>query len=184
MANYNNDPQRLARDMKNPILAEYHDEFGQKVTDTNTLFERLMTHVYAIGLKWETIVPKMPDYEKLFYNYDVNKVAGMSEDEVFEKIADYPNVIDNQGKIKATLSNARTIRDLEVNGTKFIDYLTGLVPGDVVISTHEQNEKVTTQISEQMKKDGFKYTGPSTVSTFFHGIGLLPLFSQLDNVNE
>lgn len=166
------DEKRRARDLADPVLAAYHEKFGKKVTDTNELFERLSQQIYAAGLKWEMIVPKMPEYRQLFFDYDVNKVAGMSEDELFDQVERFPDVIDNHKKLVATVTNARVIKQIEDGGVSFYDYLTSVIPGDVPVRAEMPDLlDPADSVSKQMKKDGFSFTGPTTMRTFLHGTG-------------
>jgi DNA-3-methyladenine glycosylase I len=173
MTIYDNE-KRMARDMANPVLAAYHAEFGKPALETNQLFERLSLQIYAAGLQWETIVPKMPAYRNLFFDYDVTKVAGMSEDELFDQVGNFPEVINNHKKLIATITNARAIQAIEATGTSFHDYLAGIVPGDEPFVAEMPDLLAPAEVvSKQMKKDGFTFTGPTTLRTFLHGTGFV-----------
>ncbi|AWF96318.1 DNA-3-methyladenine glycosylase I [Weissella cibaria] len=173
--------ERIEKDLQDPVLAAYHEQFGRELRDQNALFERLSLQIYAAGLQWETIVKKMPAYRGLFYDYDVAKVAGMSPDELADQVDHYPDVIKNHAKLTATITNATVIKRLSAGETSFIDYLTSLLPeGLPVAGPRTELADLAVTISKQMKKDGFSFTGPSTVQVFLDSIELFKPQRQAD----
>ena len=65
------------------LYVKYHDEeWGRLVTDDRLLFEFLTLESAQAGLSWITILRKREGYRKAFYDFDVNKVAQMTEQDV------------------------------------------------------------------------------------------------------
>lgn len=65
------------------LYVKYHDEeWGRLVTDDNTLFEFLTLESAQAGLAWITILRKREGYREAFHNFDVEKVAAMTEEDV------------------------------------------------------------------------------------------------------
>ena len=65
------------------LYVKYHDEeWGRLVTDDRLLFEFLTLESAQAGLSWITILRKRERYRKAFYDFDVNKVAQMTEQDV------------------------------------------------------------------------------------------------------
>lgn len=65
------------------LYVKYHDEeWGRLVTDDRLLFEFLTLESAQAGLSWITILRKRERYRKVFYDFDVNKVAQMTEQDV------------------------------------------------------------------------------------------------------
>ena len=61
------------------LYVKYHDEeWGRLVTDDRLLFEFLTLESAQAGLSWITILRKRERYRKVFYDFDVNKVAQMT----------------------------------------------------------------------------------------------------------
>ena len=52
------------------------------VHDDRLLFEMLILEGAQAGLSWETILKKRDGYKKAFRNFDVKKVAKMTDDEL------------------------------------------------------------------------------------------------------
>jgi DNA-3-methyladenine glycosylase I len=89
-----------------PLYVKYHDEeWGKEVHDDNVLFEFLILESAQAGLSWITILRKRDGYRKAFVDFDVNKVAQFTEDDVERLMLD-PGIIRNRLKIKAAISNA------------------------------------------------------------------------------
>jgi len=90
----------------------YHDEeWGRPVTDDNRLFEKLCLEGFQSGLSWLTILKKRPQFRKQFKNFDVKKVARMTEDDV-ERLLQDAGSIRHRCKIASTIYNAK--RTLEI----------------------------------------------------------------------
>src|ERR1700748_1893006 len=89
-----------------PENLRYHDEeWGRPVTDDNRLFEKLCLEGFQSGLSWLTILKKRPQFRKQFKNFDVRKVARMTEADIERLLLD-PGIIRHRGKIASTINNA------------------------------------------------------------------------------
>src|SRR5882757_792939 len=90
----------------------YHDEeWGRPTTDDNRLFEKLCLEGFQSGLSWLTILKKRPRFREDFRNFEVKKVAKMTEADV-ERLLQDASIIRHRGKIASTINNAR--RTLEI----------------------------------------------------------------------
>lgn len=66
-----------------PVFYYYHDkEWGVPVHDDGTHFEFLILEGAQAGLSWETILKRREGYRKAFANFDLHKVAAMTEKDV------------------------------------------------------------------------------------------------------
>ncbi len=64
---------------------EYHDNhYGFPIDDDNLLFERLMFEINQAGLNWILILKKQHNFSKAFDNYEIGKVAGYGEKDIFK----------------------------------------------------------------------------------------------------
>ena len=65
--------------------AHFHDsEWGVPVYDDTTLFEMLILEGAHAGLSWETVLNKRDGYRAVFHEIDVDRVAAMTDFELFE----------------------------------------------------------------------------------------------------
>ena len=71
--------------MNNPLYVAYHDEeWGQPLHDDRALFELLCLETYQSGLSWETVLNKRQAFREVFYGYQIQAVAEMTDNELEE----------------------------------------------------------------------------------------------------
>ena len=89
------------------LYVKYHDqEWGNLVTDDKTLFEFLVLESAQAGLSWITILRKREGYRKAFCDFDAERVAQMTDEDV-ERLMHFEGIVKNRLKIKSTITNAR-----------------------------------------------------------------------------
>ena len=90
-------------------------EWGYEKRGDVALFEKISLEGAQSGLSWLTILRKRDAYREVFHNFDINKVAAMTDDDV-ERIVNMQNddnrklVVRHRGKIEAVINNARCIQ--------------------------------------------------------------------------
>lgn len=149
-----------------PLYVKYHDEeWGVEVNDDKTMFEFLVLESAQAGLSWITILRKRENYRKAFHNFDVKKVAAMTENDV-ERLMQDSGIIRNRLKIQSTISNAQHFIEIQKEFGSFCTYLKGFLPeGKPIINNWKAfNEipastEISDMISKDMKKRGFKFFG-------------------------
>ena len=96
-----------------PLYVRYHDEeWGKPVYTDQTLFEFLILESAQAGLSWITILRKRENYRKAFANFNVQKVAEFTEQDVERLLMDQ-GIIRNRLKINSTLNNARLFMEIQ-----------------------------------------------------------------------
>ncbi|SNU90202.1 DNA-3-methyladenine glycosylase I [Streptococcus merionis] len=165
--------------MSNPLYIAYHDEeWGKPLHDDQKLFELLMLECYQAGLSWETILNKRQAFKQSFYNYNVKRVAQMT-DEDLEMILQNPEVIRHRGKIWATRANAQAYLQIQEAFGSFDAYLWAFVDNQPIINNvHDYREApaktaLSEQLARDLKKRGFKFTGPVAVYSYLQAAGLV-----------
>src|SRR5690348_18239834 len=89
------------------IERDYHDsEWGVPLHDDRALFEFLCLEGAQAGLSWRTVLAKRARYRELFHDFDIARVARMSDAQLDATLAD-PGIIRNRLKVTATRDNAR-----------------------------------------------------------------------------
>ena len=102
------------------IYIVYHDsELGVKLVGENELFEKLSLEAFQAGLSWITILKRRQGFRKAFHNFNIRKVAKMTEKDI-ERLMQDEGIIRNRAKINATISNARLILELDQPLTSLI----------------------------------------------------------------
>ncbi len=96
-----------------PFYQHYHDtEWGVPVHDDRLLLEMLILEGAQAGLSWETILKRRDGYRQAFHNFNVAKVARMTDEQLEAVLAD-ADVIRNRLKVFGTRKNARAFRAIQ-----------------------------------------------------------------------
>ena len=150
-----------------PLYMEYHDkEWGRLVDcDDQVMFEFLTLESAQAGLSWITILRKRGAYKKAFHNFDVQKVAKMTESDVERLMLD-PGIVRNRLKIKSAISNAIHFIEIQREFGSFCNYIRGFFPnGKPVVNKPKTirdipaSSDISDAIARVMKKRGFKFFG-------------------------
>ena len=165
--------------MNNPLYVAYHDEeWGQALHDDRALFELLCMETYQVGLSWETVLNKRQAFREAFHGYQVQAVAKMTDSEL-EALMDNPAIIRHRAKIFATRANAQAFLQVQEEFGSFDAYLWSFVDGktmvnDVLDYRQAPAKTVLSEgISKDLKKRGFKFTGPVAVLSYLQAAGLV-----------
>ena len=165
--------------MTNPLYIAYHDEeWGQPLHDDQALFELLCMETYQAGLSWETVLNKRQAFRESFHSYQIHAVAEMTDTEL-EAMLDNPAIIRNRAKIFATRANAQAFLRLQEEYGSFDAYLWSFVEGKMIVNDvpDYRQAPAKTPLSEELAKDlkkrGFKFTGPVAVLSFLQAAGLV-----------
>lgn len=165
--------------MNNPLYIAYHDEeWGKPLHEEQALFEMLCLETYQAGLSWETVLNKRAAFKQAFHNYEIEKVAQMT-DEDLERILENPAVVRNRGKIYATKANAQAFLKVQAEFGSFDSYLWAFVGGKPLQNQVENYKDapaktaLSEQIAKDLKKRGFKFTGPVCVYSYLQAAGLV-----------
>ena len=89
-------PQRCQWPGNDPLYVAYHDhEWGVPVHDERTWFEFVCLEGQQAGLSWITILRKRENYREAFHNFDIARVARMT-DAAIEKQLQNAGLIRNR----------------------------------------------------------------------------------------
>jgi 3-methyladenine DNA glycosylase Tag len=94
----------------------------EKPANNNGYLSILTKAVFQAGFSWKVVHNKWPNFESAFANFDVDKVASYDDHDV-ERLIEDEGIVRNGQKIKATIGNARTMRDLIAEHGSFHNYL-------------------------------------------------------------
>jgi len=157
----------------------YHDqEWGIPTHDDQKLFEYLVLESLQAGLSWELIIRKREVIRKCFCDFDVEKVASFDVDDI-ERIMHTDNMIKSLRKVNAMISNAKAFIDVQKEFGNFNKYLWSYSNGKTICyKGHEQGINISkndlsTLISNDLKKHGFKYVGPVIIYSYLQACGII-----------
>ncbi|KXT88043.1 DNA-3-methyladenine glycosylase I [Streptococcus oralis] len=165
--------------MTNPLYIAYHDEeWGQPLHDDQKLFELLCMETYQAGLSWETVLNKRQAFREAFHQYDLQRVAEMTNEEL-ETLLENPAIIRNRAKLFATRANAHAFLQVQETYGSFDTYLWSFVEGKTIVHDVPDYQEVAAKtalselVAKDLKKQGFKFTGPVAVLSFLQAAGLV-----------
>lgn len=166
-------------DEKEPLYVEYHDnEWGRPEFRDEKLFEMLCLEGAQAGLSWITILKKREYYRECFDYFNAEKIANYQQEKVNELLAD-ARIIRNRLKINAFIANAKAYLKIKENYSSFSQYIWEFVDGEPIQNkwhSHSEipvNTEISIKMSKQLKKDGFKFVGPTICYAFMQAVGMV-----------
>ncbi len=161
-----------------PIYQKYHDEeWGREVIDDKKMFEFLVLESAQAGLSWITILKRRDAYRKAFADFNAEKVAQFTEEDV-ERLMQNSGIIRNRKKIQSTISNARHYLEVQKEFGSFCNYLKSFLPNGKPIINYWKtlaeipaSTPLSDAISKDMKKRGFKFFGTTICYAHLQAVG-------------
>jgi DNA-3-methyladenine glycosylase I len=157
------------------IYRAYHDtEWGREVRGEQALFERISLEAFQSGLSWITILRKRPAFRRAFAGFDVDDVAGFDVDDVTRLMSD-ETIVRNRAKIRATISNARAVRALDVDLSDLLWSFapTEHVPAPAALSDVRTVTVESGALARALKRRGFRFIGPTTAYALMQATGMV-----------
>jgi DNA-3-methyladenine glycosylase I len=158
------------------LYIHYHDtEWGVPLKGDDALFERVALEGFQAGLSWITILRRRENFRKAFKNFEIAKVARMSDKDV-ERLMGDEGIIRNRAKIASTISNAKLTLKLEQSLSDIVwSHAPKVRPRRV---SAEKFEFVATTpeseaLSKTLRKLGFSFVGPTTMYALMQSIGIV-----------
>jgi 3-methyladenine DNA glycosylase Tag len=102
----------------------------KKVGDDRFLAE-FTKKVFQSGFVWRVVRQKWPDFEDIFFNFDIDKILLMP-DEMLERKASDPRIIRNFNKVKTIRDNALMIDDVRRREGSFAGFVADWPEEDVI----------------------------------------------------
>ncbi|MFC5729820.1 MULTISPECIES: DNA-3-methyladenine glycosylase I [Nocardioides] len=158
-----------------PEFPAYHDtEWGFPVAEDRRLFEKLCLEGFQSGLSWRTILVKRPAFRAAFADFDIPTVAGFDERDVARLLAD-AGIVRHRGKIEATINNAGRALELVESEGSLASYVWSFEPSADELAEPQSMTTSPTSValSKDLKKRGWRFTGPTTVFAFLQAMGLV-----------
>ena len=130
------------------------------------------------GLNWSLVLKKREGYRRAFDNFDPEKVARYSENQIQTLLAD-PNIIRNRMKIEAAVSTARSLLKVQEEFGDFDSYCWQFVGGKPKLNRWKTIGQIpaTSPESEAFSKDlkhrGFRFVGPTVMYAYLQAVGMV-----------
>ena len=163
----------------NPLYQKYHDEeWGVPVHDDRTHFEFLILEGAQAGLSWETVLKKREGYRKAFYDFDVEKCASLSDEDLEERLQN-PEIIRNRLKVFSVRKNARVFIDIQKEFGSFDKYIWSFVAGAPICNHRQSISEIpatspeSDKLSKDLKKRGMTFVGSTIIYAHMQATGLV-----------
>ncbi|WP_340105405.1 DNA-3-methyladenine glycosylase I [Rhodohalobacter sp. 8-1] len=158
---------------------DYHDtEWGVPNYDDRHLFEMLILEGAQAGLSWLTVLKKRDSYREAFDQFDPEKIVRY-DDTKRQELLSNPGIIRNRLKVDAAIQNAKACLKVTKTHGSFSDYIWSFVDGEPIVNAFESLDDVPAEterskaMSKQLKKDGFKFVGPTICYAFMQAVGMV-----------
>ncbi|GAA3032818.1 DNA-3-methyladenine glycosylase I [Kitasatospora albolonga] len=152
----------------------YHDtEWGRPVHGDDALFERVALEAFQSGLSWITILRRREGFRAAFAGFSIERVAEFGDGDV-ERLLQDVGIIRNRAKIEATIANARVARELD-GGLDALIWRHAPEPGPAphALSDVPAVTPGSTALAKELKKQGFRFVGPTTAYALMQACGLV-----------
>jgi DNA-3-methyladenine glycosylase I len=164
---------------KNPLNIPYHDEeWGVPVHDDRRWFEFLILEGAQAGLSWDTILQKRERYREVLSDFDPAKVARYDSAKTRALLRD-PGIVRNRLKIRSTIANAKAFLRVQKEFGSFNAFIWNFVDGAPLQNRWSTLKQVpaktdlSTKLSKDLLKRGFRFVGPTICYAFMQATGLV-----------
>jgi DNA-3-methyladenine glycosylase I len=158
-----------------PEFLAYHDtEWGFPVSDDHRLFEKLSLEGFQSGLSWRTILAKRENFRTAFADFHFDRIARFTQRDLDRLLKD-DGIVRHRGKIEAVINNARRAQELVKREGSLAVFIWRYAP-DLKPRAEPQTASTSAEslaLSQDLKKQGWKFVGPTTVYAFMQAMGLI-----------
>lgn len=163
-----------------PLYEHYHDHvWGKEERRNEKLFEMLVLEAFQSGLSWITILRKQDNFAVAFAGWDMAKIAAFGDADVARLMND-AGIVRNRKKIEAAIVNAARAQELIAEFGDLYSYFVRFKPldrevpaGGFPMSELPLLTEAAKQLSKDLKRRGFVFTGPMTCQSFMQATGFL-----------
>ena len=144
------------------------------MADDRRLFEKLSLEGFQSGLSWRTILAKRSNFRAAFCNFDFDKIARFTARNVAKLLKD-EGIVRHRGKIEAVINNARRAREIVKREGSLAEFIWRYEPA-AKKTAKPQSVSISAEslaLSKELKKQGWKFVGPTTVYAFMQAMGLV-----------
>ena len=156
-----------------PEYLTYHDlEWGFPVADDRRLFEKLSLEGFQSGLSWRTILAKRENFRAAFHGFDFDRIARFTDRDV-QRLLQNAGIIRHRGKIEAVINNARSALELVEREGSLAAFIWRYEPETAASPEVRATSPESIALSKDLKKQGWRFVGPTTVYAFMQAMGLV-----------
>lgn len=162
-----------------PLYVTYHDnEWGMPVHDDRILFEFIILEGAQAGLSWITILRKRENYRKALNNFNMQRMALYTEDDLL-RLMDNPGIVRNRLKIESFVKNAVGALNIIAQFGSLDAYFWSYVNNTPIKNSPQSMADIPTRsdisdaLSKDLKKRGFNFVGSTIMYAFMQAVGMV-----------
>jgi len=158
-----------------PDFLDYHDtEWGFPVSDDHRLFEKLSLESFQSGLSWRTILAKRDNFRAAFHDFDFDRVARFTQRDI-DRLLKNEGIVRHRGKIEAVINNARQAQEIVRREGTLAAFIWRYEPDNKQLANPQSAavSAASLALSKDLKRQGWKFVGPTTVYAFMQAMGLI-----------
>ncbi len=157
-------------------MLSYHDEeWGVPERDPRALWEMLMLEGFQAGLAWIIVLRKREAFRKAFAGFDPAIVARFNKRDI-DRLMNNAGIIRAGAKIEATIAGARIFCEMRDRDEDFGALCWSFTEGRELKGTGRAvpaQTPISTLISKDLKRRGFKFVGPTIVYAWMQAVGIV-----------
>lgn len=158
---------------QNERYLNYHDqEWGIPLYDDQKLAELLILESFQAGLSWECVLNKREAFRKAFDQFDLDKLCHYDDCKV-EELLQNKDIIRNKLKIKAAITNARIIKQIQAEAGSLSNYLWSYTDNKIVYELGKSTSPLSDKISLDLKRRGMKFVGSTIIYAYLQAMGMI-----------
>ena len=161
-----------------PLLQDYHDhEWGVPCRDEQQLFELLCLESLQSGLSWQTVLKKRAAFRTACAQFEPSRLQTLAAS--VPVWLQNPDLIRHRGKLAALVTNAQALVRFHEQGQTLSAVAWSLVSGVPLVHHYQTAAEVPAtlplaqQLSQNLKRAGFKYVGPVTCYSWLQAAGVV-----------
>lgn len=162
-----------------PLYQAYHDEeWGVPERGDRELFEMLLLEGFQAGLSWITILRKREGFRAAFDGFDPEIIAGYDQAKI-ESLLQDEGIVRHRGKVEGAVRSAEAMLELMKRPGGFSDFIWQFTDGRQVVNRFKSLSDVPAKMpqseamSKALKKEGFKFCGPTICYAFMQATGMV-----------
>lgn len=160
-------------------MIAFHDtEWGKPQHNEGALFEMLSLMTFQAGMSWQLVLNRRPVLNKVFDNFDFNKIALFTEYHI-DCILQVNLMIANRRKIRAVIHNAQVLVKLHQNEISLEQIVWKTTDNRVIDSQWQKPEQIPNEriiarkFAQKMKQYGFVFVGPKNMHAYLQTVGVI-----------
>ncbi len=163
---------------KSKEAIKYHDDQWCKEThDEIMLFKMLVLEGMQAGLSWDTILKRKKLIIRHLMILIITRLPLILKKKI-ESLYEAEGIIHNRLKINSIIINAKAFLNVQEEFGAFDHYIWSFVDYKVIDHRYTEEKEIpasdalSTKISEDLKKHGFKFVGPVIIYSYLQAIGI------------